>query len=58
MRIDNEYYLRNHPEIKTILDYFMHEILVQRPADVLDFATGTVLSYTQFILSPKRKNIV
>ncbi|KAJ3299150.1 RIIa domain-containing protein 1 [Borealophlyctis nickersoniae] len=39
-RIDNEMYLRKHPEIRDILDYFMKEVLVSQPANVQEFASA------------------
>lgn len=38
-RVDNELYLRNHPEVKEILNYLLSEILIARPENVQDFAT-------------------
>ncbi|KAJ3009297.1 UNVERIFIED_CONTAM: RIIa domain-containing protein 1 [Siphonaria sp. JEL0065] len=39
-RIDNEHYLRDHPEIKDILNYFMGQVLLKKPENVRDFAAG------------------
>ncbi|KAJ3407852.1 hypothetical protein HDV05_005244 [Chytridiales sp. JEL 0842] len=37
-RIENELYIRAHPEIKHILDYFMRQALTTQPANLTDFA--------------------
>ncbi|KAJ3291259.1 RIIa domain-containing protein 1 [Rhizoclosmatium sp. JEL0117] len=37
-RIENEIYLRDHPEIKDILHYFMGQVLLKKPENVKDFA--------------------
>ncbi|KAJ3069359.1 RIIa domain-containing protein 1 [Podochytrium sp. JEL0797] len=37
-RIVNEHYLRDHPEIKEILNYFMAQVLLKKPVNVKDFA--------------------
>ncbi|KAJ3322341.1 hypothetical protein HDU76_013894 [Blyttiomyces sp. JEL0837] len=41
--IDNELYLRKHPEIKQILEYFMNQVLLNKPKNVHDFATDPEL---------------
>ena len=38
LRIDNEEYLRAHPELQTFISLFMKEVLDQKPDDVLGFA--------------------
>ncbi|XP_033837427.1 RIIa domain-containing protein 1 [Periophthalmus magnuspinnatus] len=37
-RIDNENYLRSHPEIELLVGDFIRNVLLQRPVDVRDFA--------------------
>ncbi|XP_020783749.1 RIIa domain-containing protein 1 [Boleophthalmus pectinirostris] len=37
-RIDNENYLRSHPEIEILVGDFLRDVLLQRPVDVRDFA--------------------
>ncbi|KAJ3192849.1 hypothetical protein HK101_005877 [Irineochytrium annulatum] len=38
MRIDNEQYIRKHPEVKDVLNYFMRQVLLNKPEDLQDFA--------------------
>ncbi|KAJ3257721.1 RIIa domain-containing protein 1 [Boothiomyces macroporosus] len=38
LRVENELYLRNHPEIKFIIQYFMRHVLIERPQNVEKFA--------------------
>ncbi|KAJ3162368.1 RIIa domain-containing protein 1 [Geranomyces michiganensis] len=40
LRVENEHYLRAHPEIRNILDFFMNEVLVQQPQNLQEFAAG------------------
>ncbi|KAJ3213474.1 hypothetical protein HDU67_002855 [Dinochytrium kinnereticum] len=40
MRIDNELYLRSHPEIKHILDYTLRQVLEHQPDDVEEFTAA------------------
>ncbi|KAJ3032617.1 RIIa domain-containing protein 1 [Rhizophlyctis rosea] len=42
VRIQNELYLRAHPEIQDILSYFMKQVLTQQPADVGEFAASVI----------------
>ncbi|XP_065836674.1 RIIa domain-containing protein 1-like [Oscarella lobularis] len=37
-RIENEAYLRNHPEVTLLLSGFMKEVLIKRPENVRQFA--------------------
>jgi hypothetical protein len=37
-RIDNEQYLREHPELECLLTNFLREVVRQRPDNVRDFA--------------------
>ncbi len=39
-RIQNELYLRKHPEVKDILQYVMNQILLVHPADVVRATVG------------------
>ncbi|KAI8828801.1 hypothetical protein BJ741DRAFT_625158 [Chytriomyces cf. hyalinus JEL632] len=36
-RIDNERYLRDHPEIKDILNHVMSQVLQHKPENLRDF---------------------
>ncbi|XP_004618192.1 RIIa domain-containing protein 1 [Sorex araneus] len=38
-RIANEKYLRTHREVELLISGFFREILLQRPDNILDFAT-------------------
>ncbi|KAI8823075.1 uncharacterized protein EV422DRAFT_613091 [Fimicolochytrium jonesii] len=38
IRMKNELYLRQHPEIRHILDYFVTQVLVQQPEDIGGYA--------------------
>ncbi|KAJ3000331.1 RIIa domain-containing protein 1 [Globomyces sp. JEL0801] len=38
LRIENELYLRNHPEIKDIISYFVSKVMTQRPDNIQKFA--------------------
>ncbi|KAI8591218.1 hypothetical protein BDZ88DRAFT_505533 [Geranomyces variabilis] len=40
LRVENEHYLRAHPEIRHILDFFVNEVLVQQPTNLQEFAAG------------------
>ncbi|KNC96274.1 uncharacterized protein SPPG_08426 [Spizellomyces punctatus DAOM BR117] len=42
LRIENEHYIRKHPEIKHILDYFMTEVLTHQPSNVQEFAAAVL----------------
>ncbi|XP_042346523.1 RIIa domain-containing protein 1 [Plectropomus leopardus] len=37
-RIDNEKYLRSHPEVEVLIGDFLREVLLNRPADIRQFA--------------------
>ncbi|XP_004077937.1 RIIa domain-containing protein 1 [Oryzias latipes] len=37
-RIDNEKYIRAHPEVEVLIGDFLREILLKRPADIREFA--------------------
>jgi hypothetical protein len=39
-RIENEQYLRKHPEIGRIMRYLMNKIVIEKPANVLEFSVG------------------
>uniref|UniRef100_A0A3P9M488 RIIa domain-containing protein n=1 Tax=Oryzias latipes TaxID=8090 RepID=A0A3P9M488_ORYLA len=39
-RIDNEKYIRAHPEVEVLVGDFLREILLKRPADIREFAGG------------------
>ncbi len=38
LRIANEHYLRDHPEIKTLVSIFVRKVLDERPDNILSFA--------------------
>ncbi|KAI8997936.1 hypothetical protein BC832DRAFT_566911 [Gaertneriomyces semiglobifer] len=38
LRVENEQYLRTHPEIKSILSFFMQRVLEDQPNDIHGFA--------------------
>ncbi|TPX61366.1 hypothetical protein PhCBS80983_g01164 [Powellomyces hirtus] len=40
IRVENELYLREHPEIRHILDFFVNEVLVHQPENLQEFAAG------------------
>ncbi|XP_034084218.1 RIIa domain-containing protein 1 [Gymnodraco acuticeps] len=37
-RINNEKYLRSHPEMEVLIGDFLRDVLLKRPADIRDFA--------------------
>ncbi|XP_034553320.1 RIIa domain-containing protein 1 [Notolabrus celidotus] len=37
-RIDNERYLRSHPEVDVLIGNFLRDVLLKRPADIREFA--------------------
>ncbi|XP_028281657.1 RIIa domain-containing protein 1 [Parambassis ranga] len=37
-RIDNEKYLRSHPEVEVLIGDFLRDVLVKRPQDIREFA--------------------
>ncbi|XP_059195493.1 RIIa domain-containing protein 1 [Centropristis striata] len=37
-RIDNEKYLRSHPEVDVLIGDFLRDVLLKRPADIREFA--------------------
>ncbi|XP_022051675.1 RIIa domain-containing protein 1 [Acanthochromis polyacanthus] len=37
-RIENEKYLRSHPEVEVLIGDFLRDLLLKRPADVREFA--------------------
>ncbi|KAL3060199.1 hypothetical protein OYC64_014720 [Pagothenia borchgrevinki] len=37
-RINNEKYLRSHPEVEVLIGDFLRDVLLKRPADIQDFA--------------------
>ncbi|KAL7746329.1 hypothetical protein RI367_008337 [Sorochytrium milnesiophthora] len=52
LRIANERYLRAHPEIKEMLDYFVQRCLLERPDSVLTFA-ATAMTQQQPVQMPQ-----
>jgi hypothetical protein len=42
LRIGNEKYMRQHPEINKILAYFMRNLLLKKPDDTQAFAVGII----------------
>uniref|UniRef100_A0A3P8ZLN1 RIIa domain-containing protein n=1 Tax=Esox lucius TaxID=8010 RepID=A0A3P8ZLN1_ESOLU len=39
-RIDNEKYLRAHPEVELLISNFLSEVFLKRPTDIREFAAG------------------
>uniref|UniRef100_A0A3Q0RWG9 RIIa domain-containing protein n=1 Tax=Amphilophus citrinellus TaxID=61819 RepID=A0A3Q0RWG9_AMPCI len=39
-RIDNEKYLRSHPEVELLIGDFLRDVLLKRPTDIHEFAAG------------------
>lgn len=39
LRVENEQYLRSHPEITDIVSYFINQALLEEPTDVKLFAS-------------------
>ncbi|XP_063735491.1 RIIa domain-containing protein 1 [Eleginops maclovinus] len=37
-RINNEKYLRSHPEVEVLIGDFLRDVLLKRPVDIRDFA--------------------
>ncbi|XP_062254338.1 RIIa domain-containing protein 1 [Platichthys flesus] len=37
-RIENEKYLRSHPELEVLVGDFLRDVLLKRPADIRQFA--------------------
>ncbi|EGF80033.1 hypothetical protein BATDEDRAFT_25648 [Batrachochytrium dendrobatidis JAM81] len=40
LRIENELYIRQHPEIRNIIGYFIQKVLVHRPVNLPEFAVA------------------
>ncbi len=41
MQVQNEEYLRTHPELAALLSHFVNLVLVHQPIDLYSFAKGT-----------------
>lgn len=39
-RMDNEEYLRGHPEVEILITSFLRELLLRRPSNVSEFAAA------------------
>ncbi|XP_070768534.1 RIIa domain-containing protein 1 [Enoplosus armatus] len=37
-RVDNEKYLRSHPEVEVLIGDFLRDVLLKRPAEIREFA--------------------
>ncbi|XP_031709336.1 RIIa domain-containing protein 1 [Anarrhichthys ocellatus] len=37
-RVDNETYLRSHPEVEVLIGDFLRDVILKRPADIREFA--------------------
>lgn len=37
LKEDNQSYLESHPELRSLVDNFVHEVLIKRPADIIKF---------------------
>ncbi len=46
MRVDNEVYLRNHPEVALLLSSFVETVMTTKPEDVTAFAAEFFTSPT------------
>mmetsp|Transcript_2160 Transcript_2160/g.2223 ORF Transcript_2160/g.2223 Transcript_2160/m.2223 type:complete len:88 (+) Transcript_2160:42-305(+) len=55
-RVDNEIYLREHPELEFILENFLIKLLEDRPTDVFKYA-GSHFNSTDFRTLYKNKLI-
>ncbi len=40
MRLENEKYLRAHPEVKMLMNHFVRHVLEHEPNDIPTFASG------------------
>ncbi|CAI7998058.1 RIIa domain-containing protein 1 [Geodia barretti] len=40
LRIENELFLRRHPELHTLLSSFVSEVLLKKPQNIKEFAAG------------------
>ena len=47
IRLDNEKYLRDHPELRQMTSVFLARVLEEKPGDVLEFA-ATFFSERQY----------
>uniref|UniRef100_A0A3P8RYS5 RIIa domain-containing protein n=1 Tax=Amphiprion percula TaxID=161767 RepID=A0A3P8RYS5_AMPPE len=43
-RIENEKYLRSHPEVEVLIGDFLRVLLLKRPTDVREFAAGEMFA--------------
>ncbi|KAK6098120.1 hypothetical protein MT418_002176 [Batrachochytrium dendrobatidis] len=48
LRIENELYIRQHPEIRNIIGYFIQKVLVHRPVNLPEFAVGKHICWIMF----------
>ncbi|XP_034030688.1 RIIa domain-containing protein 1 [Thalassophryne amazonica] len=39
-RVDNEKYLRSHPEVELLIGDFLRDVLLKRPVDIQEFAAS------------------
>ncbi|XP_038567367.1 RIIa domain-containing protein 1 [Micropterus salmoides] len=37
-RVDNEKYLRSHPEVEVLISEFLRDVLLKRPPEIREFA--------------------
>lgn len=49
-RKDNEIFLRQHPEVSCLISDFLHEVLLKRPEQVVEFAAN---HFTQPDIRPR-----
>lgn len=47
-RVDNEVYLRKHPELQNMVSVFLFKVLEEKPADILSYAGKFFDQYTLF----------
>ncbi|XP_068179201.1 RIIa domain-containing protein 1 [Antennarius striatus] len=54
-RIDNERYLRSHPEVEELIADFLREVIVKRPPNVREFASDHFTNTNLDVLQNRRK---
>jgi hypothetical protein len=48
LRIENERYLREHPEISLLVQDFLKQSFLEKPDDVREYAACKLISYLKF----------
>ncbi|XP_068616636.1 RIIa domain-containing protein 1 [Brachionichthys hirsutus] len=54
-RIDNERYLRSHPEVEEMIADFLREVILKRPPDIQGFAAEHFTNTNLDVLQNKKK---